>query len=314
MAQTTQDKPNPRPQPPGSAPAATPKPKPKARVPAGVMGPLRLASLNDYTVFANSVAPTGPYDPAGAYELTYRISLIAVAGLVYPTGVFNIKRTPSSGGGARIEIYKSLAETLGAVQVWRVAIECANDPFHTPLSWTLSHEVHDQFDKPTNELRWSQQGTISQGKITTVSNGKTFSRAVSSPLLCSWTLFAALPLVVKGALPFNFTYLDGFDAVLEDHRLSDGGRGTITINGEEQSLRGLRHTGRGMIPEEFWFDDQGRLAIYTTDETVMFPDANAQANADEYRKTRAQISEKRAHTPPKSTPPPTTPQRTQSNE
>jgi len=228
--------------------------------------------------------PTGPFDPAGAWEHTYQI--VMAVGSVTPQGTAKLTRTPLDASTSRLRVEYHKRCPNGA-QLCTAEIVCRTDALSTPVSWSLETSLQDAQGGPIEGSRLLSTGTVS-GEVLNVRSGDR-ERTIPLPGPCAleWCLFDAmqrLPDTTGG--PVAFTLVDRLNhQVKPDQRLRLREEAVVELGGrqvwdekEEQlpvgtlyrpvkrregavptRLRAYEDVGRGVLPTVYWVDERGEL-------------------------------------------------------
>ena len=80
------------------------------------------------------------------------------------------------------------------------------------------------------------------------------------PATSHWSLFDAVQrLPGKATRPLRFTMLEEMDLVKPDQRLEFREETDLEVGDTTLHLRGYQQIGWGVLPWQYWVDDQGRL-------------------------------------------------------
>lgn len=230
-------------------------------------------SLQRASVALNSLKlPTGPFDPEGHWEHRYTIWAIIPhdpSGKLkfldkkfnQPLGGLTITRKPGLNDNIELEIVQTTLLNKQADMLCRVhaRMTCARDKLSTPRSWEIRSVLVDSNGNPMQDSR-----TLNTGKVvgTLMHRFGQRVRKTSAPpnFSSNWSLFDALqrmPEAENG--PIMFDLFEEMDAFKPNQRLvaqeSDG----FVSHGRNVPLRGFRQIGSGILPYDYWLDDQGRL-------------------------------------------------------
>jgi hypothetical protein len=144
-------------------------------------------------------------------------------------------------------------------------VQCRNDALASPVSWTLKSALTDTEGKPASDLDFEEQVTVDGSTLRVQSAGRTLSRPGSEHLTSDWPLFDAVQrLPLKESPPLRFDLLEGLSLLKRGHRLWYHGVETVEIGGVSRRLHVFHQTGRGILPYEYWLDEQHRLLVVVT--------------------------------------------------
>lgn len=220
--------------------------------------------LWEMRVFDDLPAPDPDFDPAGAWEQTWRIW--ACYGYLHRAnrnyGVLHMTRAPGDGEQFALSIEQDQLNEEAVRHVQTAEVACALDPIASPLAWTLT----GRFIGPESEERPELA----------------LERAVDSPpegpVAAHWGLFEAVQrLPFEKGLEHSFDVLDCLDARKTGHTLRYDGAHEIRFGTDTQTLHRFVQTGHGALPFEYWLDDTHRLVLVVSHYRVYVLDPDAEA-------------------------------------
>lgn len=193
----------------------------------------------------------GAFEPASAWKHSYRIW--ACSGFVNtgePHGLFRLERrpgrTPRTFG---LAVRQLIPDEDKRWHETTAALTCRLDKPATPETWRVAaHFVHrDGHRLPLPASRESSSLEKLPRK--------------RGPIACDWGLFEAVQrLPFRTAAPMTFTLLEGLSLPKENHRLRYVGRSLVTTEtGQTTTVHAFSHIGHGILPFEYWLDEQHRL-------------------------------------------------------
>ncbi len=246
--------------------------------------PLTLAALEEYGALAGFVAPRGEFDPQGPWKHPYRLWLVASGGLapkpadVHYRGFMEIRREPlPEGKGIALRVHQSILQQTPGVHETSVRMTCAADALVQPRRWQLSHSVRDAGLRPIPQAQLRQRGVVSEGPVGRIPVGRipvdevtvriehddhvtTFRAPV--PLSTNWSLFDAVQRMPRReAPPREFAMLQECDLLKPAQQITYRGAGEHTLGGNTVGLHHWQQVGRGILPYNYYTDDQGRLLL-----------------------------------------------------
>ena len=234
--------------------------------------PLTLGALEEYGALSGFEVPSGGFDPQGAWKHTYRIWMVASGGLtprpadMHYRGFLAIDRKPAAGGNAvALEVRQSILQQAMAVHETVVKMECAPDALCSPRSWKLTHTVLDGRLKPVAAARVEQTGKLANGSLQIDDGRASARRSVGLPpgqVTGNWSLFDAVGrLPRREASPVDFTLLQDLDQIKASQRITYRGTARHSLGGSAVALHRYQHVGQGMLPYQYYVDEQGRLLV-----------------------------------------------------
>jgi len=230
------------------------------------------------------------FDPKGNWTNTYRIW--GCHGYLHSgnhdVGYLQIERIGQADTveDITLKITQELMQTHGVVNEIKAEVKCLHNPIASPVSWQLNSRIIDPRGKAKDELTVEEKVTCKTGDILEVkTGGKVFERKVKSPLAADWGLFSLVQ-----TLPYRqeeskreFHLLEGLSLLKENHRLSFQGVHHVKIGDKGMSLNLFEQIGRGVLPYEYWLDDQHRLLMVVTMSRVYLLDDKAKETANKYK-------------------------------
>ncbi|NQZ70713.1 MAG: hypothetical protein HRT89_21880, partial [Lentisphaeria bacterium] len=139
-------------------------------------------------------------------------------------------------------------------------ISCQGDELATPRSWQLSNHSLDQDLKALSALSLNESGNFEKGTLICQRDGHESRQEIPGKLAFDWGMLAAvqgLPFEKNNAI--NFTYLEALSHIKDDQQIYYHGATTLPIGTGSMTVHCFRHLGRGIMPTEYWLDEQHRL-------------------------------------------------------
>lgn len=238
--------------------------------------PLTLAALRQYGAFEGLSLPTGRFDPNGQWKHTYQIWLVG-GGKQRVRGFLRLERASARGGNSvLLKVDMSVLQAAGAVHHTKATLRCAADSLATPRSWQIESTILDASGKPIEATGVTESASAKDGKIEVTAGTQTFVRKVPQVFTSNWSLFDVVQrLPGKEAKPLEFALLEDLDLVKKRQRLSYWKTMNLELGGKTLRLHGYQQIGNGILPYQYWVDDQRRLlfAISGTRAYIFDPDA-----------------------------------------
>lgn len=265
-----------------------------------VGSPLTPEMLVKMGMFRGFPPTPAEFDPKGNGTNTYRIW--GCHGYLnsgnHDVGYLQIERIRKEDPVSySLKITQELMQTHGVVNEIKAEVKCLHNPIASPVSWQLTSRIIDPHGKTNDALTMEEKVTYKNHDILEVNTGgRTFTRKVKSPLAADWGLFSLVQ-----ELPYRqeeskreFHLLEGLSLLKEDHRLSFQGIHDVKIGDQEMPLNLFEQIGRGVLPYEYWLDDQHRLLMVVTMSRVYVLDDKAKEAADKYKTSRQQAYKRQA--------------------
>jgi len=221
--------------------------------------PITVESLGAFGVLSGLSPPAERFDPAGEWTQTYRLWMVQ---RYRSGGKLVVRRAPSGRDGVRLRVESTIAEYGGHLRRLEAVLDCAADTLCSPRGWRLKATHLDVRDKPTAGSGLSERGTLADGAWTVRFGDRSRTRKVPSPVTSNWSLFEAVQrLPGKDTQPLGFAMLDEMDLLKLDQQLSFCGTKQVQVGGRKRTLRGYAQIGCGVLPWQYWVDEQGRLLL-----------------------------------------------------
>lgn len=224
-------------------------------------------------VFDELLPPDPDFDPAGAWEQTWRIWTCYgyVDRANRDHGVLRIVRTP--GDPFTLQIERVQLNMEGSIHIQRAEVTCALDAIASPLAWEWSSSFLGPNDEELADLAMSHS-------VTTPPEG-----AVTA----DWALFEAVQrLPFDPEAEYRFDVLEGLKLLKRGHRLRYTGPQEVRLGTETRTLHRFFQAGRGQLPYEYWLDEGHRLVLVVSAFRVYVLDPNAdEALTEELDRQRA---------------------------
>jgi hypothetical protein len=234
--------------------------KKKRTIVGSPLTPVLLAELGALDEF-----PRMPkdFDPRGDWVNTYRIWTChgyRESGN-YNVGFVRIERV--AGGSKEIfalKVHQEVVEVDGLLNAIDANIYCLNNQLASPVRWHLWSRFINSDKQPVGELE-TEEKVVIKGNVMSVETGEhTLKRKVTGRVTCDWCLFEAvqrLEFDEKSSLDFNM--LEGLSLVKKRQRLMYRGVYPMKLSGRELVLHRFDQIGEGILPYEYWLDDNHRL-------------------------------------------------------
>jgi hypothetical protein len=218
--------------------------------------PLTLAALREYGELDGFQTP-GRFAPDGQWKHTYRIWLVNRRDY----GFLSIERSPSSDGRSiTLDVEVSVQQAAGTVHRTRSQIQCADDALSTPRSWKIESEILSSALQPTEVTRVREKAQVKGRKLSITTAERSLDREIPAVFTSNWSLFDAVQrLPGNGASTLEFALLEDLDLLKQRQRLSYWQSTELDIGGDSLQLTGYQQIGAGILPYQYWVDDQHRL-------------------------------------------------------
>ena len=224
--------------------------------------------LWEMRAFDDLPAPDPDFDPAGAWEQTWRIW--ACYGYLRRSnrdyGVLRIARMPGDGDRFSLSIEQDQLNEEAVRHVQTAEAICALDAIASPQRWQWT----GSFIGPTGE-ELPQLG---------------MARSVTAPpdgdVTADWCLFEAVHrLPFDASAEHSFDMLEGLTARKSGHSLRYDGAQDIRFGPDTRTLHRFVQTGHASLPVEYWLDETHRLVLIVSGYRVHVLDPAAESAVGE---------------------------------
>lgn len=165
-------------------------------------------------------------------------------------GYLRIKRLIDSDSSIVLKVHQEVLQADALVNIVEATIECQNNQLASPIQWRVSSRLIDADGKHISQLSSNDNGSAGAGK-----NRNT----------CDWCLFEAVQrLEFNMQTSLNFDMLEGLSLLKKDQHLSYRRLFPTKIGAENIPLHCFVHLGNGILPCEYWLNDQHRLLVVTS--------------------------------------------------
>jgi hypothetical protein len=251
--------------------------------------PLSPAVLGELGALTGLAPPRGAFDPAGAWEQTWRIWAVSGAELRAQLGYLRIRREPDEAGkSVTLSVEKRLNLNGGDAYLTRADIECAADALVSPTAWTVESVVLGTDGEPVEVTAVRESVEVRDDTLHVTAGDKTLVRDVGGPLTTDWGLFDVVQrLPLSRTAPLEFTVLEELDLPKARQRLSYRGTGEVELEGEKLGLSCYQMIGEGLLPYLYWVDEHRRLLMAISHTRAYIYDPEAEARVAEAAETLA---------------------------
>lgn len=239
--------------------------------------PLSLEALHEYGALKELDIPAGPFDAGGQWQHTYQIWLVGTAGRRL-AGFLRVERQDTADRKSiALHVETLVMEAARTVHVTKARLTCFEDALTTPFGWELDSVVLDAGGKSIDDTRLVEKARVSGGKIELAAGGRTLTREVPPRFTSNWSLFDAIQrLPGRKTEPLEFALLEDLDLLKKGQKLSYWKTAEAQIGGKPIRLIGYQQIGRGILPYQYWVDDQHRLLIAISGVRAYLFDNSAQ--------------------------------------
>lgn len=143
----------------------------------------------------------------------------------------------------------------------RATVHCANNPFCSPLEWTLNQRF-EKVNDPERRTGVTEAGRVGNGSV--VVNGISTGVLSSEHYSSDYSLFAAMPALSAGSLP-AFDMLESLTVVRPKQTLRRTGEVVLP---DGRVLSELTQKGTGILAWFWWLDESGFPVVSVREHTV----------------------------------------------
>lgn len=177
-----------------------------------------------------------------------------------------------------LKVRRKVLQTDGLLHTIEAEIKCSNNQLASPVEWHLSSRFVDHNRKIVDVLG-TEERAIFDGNIINIRarGGHRFRREVGGKFTSDFCLFEAvqrLKFDKTSSLAFNM--LEGLSLVKKQQRLIYRGVYTIKMASKELSLHRFDQIGEGILPYEYWLDNNHRLLVVTSMNKAYILDEKAE--------------------------------------
>ncbi|MHC4533847.1 MAG: hypothetical protein ACYS6K_07840 [Planctomycetota bacterium] len=165
-------------------------------------------------------------------------------------GLLRIKRLIDSDNSIVLKVHQEVLQTDALVNIVEATIECRDNQLTSPIQWRVSSRFIDAEGKYISQLSSNDNGSAG---------------VRSSRNTCDWCLFEAVQrLKFNRQTSLHFNLLEGLSLLKKDQRLSYHELFPTKIGRENIPLHCFVQIGNGILPCEYWLNDQHRLLVVTS--------------------------------------------------
>jgi hypothetical protein len=182
-------------------------------------------------------------------------------------GFIRIERTAREANQPiMLKVRQEVVQTDGLLHTLDAEIKCLNNQLASPVQWHLRSSFLDPNRQNIHDLGTDEIAVV-DGNIINVRarGGHKFRREVRGLLTCDWCLFEAVQRLKFDKEPsLNFDMLEGLSLLKQGQRLSYRGDYPMKLSSNNVSLHRFDQLGDGILPYEYWLDNNHRLMAATS--------------------------------------------------
>jgi len=229
--------------------------------------PLNPGILQELEVFNDIPEIEGNFDPDGEWTQIYRIWRChgyRKSGN-QDSGFLRLHRTPVDKDTFTLNIEQYIVNSEFIVRNNIVEVKCQKDLLSTPLQWHQKTRFFNRDGSPINHLNQDEYAQVKGNKISGRRNKNSFQTSITLPFTADWCLFEAVQrFPFKNQKMVEFAIFEGFRLLKSEQRIKYRGKMRLRNKGKEIVLHGFEHIGRGILPYEYWIDQDHRLIFAIT--------------------------------------------------
>jgi len=231
--------------------------------------------------------PQGPHDPAGDWQLAYRVySLGATHGMYGSLGRVFLTRQRRGDGLFSLQVKCEKPASGQFVAKLTAQIDARPERLPMPVRWSWQSEIVDRDGKRVEGTGLERSASATETEIIFGNPARKRPRPKACTL--NWLLMEAVGRLPREAFdPLQFTLIDDFDQFKPGGMLSYGQSGPVVLGdrptrqthieelpkgrihkttsamagGRAVRLHAYHQVGEGTVPWVYWVDDQGRLLM-----------------------------------------------------
>lgn len=197
-------------------------------------------------------------------------------------GFLKIQRTPAQSDDVfTLDVTQKIQNDADIVHWLDASIRCRTDRLATPIKWRAGSTFHGPDGKAIRDLETECTGRAQEGTIEIKTHGTKRTIKPSRPFTGDWCLLEAVQrMPCKEGEPVSMDVLKEMDLLQTDHRIAYRGLDTVVRHGADMPLHHFQQWGRGMLPYDYWLDQNHRLQIFVTLSIAYIRDKNAEESLD----------------------------------
>jgi hypothetical protein len=212
--------------------------------------------------------PDGAFDPLGDWKQTFVLWTVNYKAKV---GALVLERQKRDAQKFALKVEWHVQQRGYGFHHVSASISCASDALATPLWWRSEVKLPPASEQPLRGDRGVCEASARDGVIVTADAKKPFGDKPLGAWTSNWSLLEAVQrLDGEKAKLQAFTMLDFLDVRKDEQQLSFMGRQKVTCAGKELDLTGYQQVGRGILPYEYWVDENRRLRFVISGSRAYF--------------------------------------------
>jgi hypothetical protein len=208
------------------------------------------------------------YSPRGTW--THKYDVYASRGTVEAgielLGSIEMKRIAGKPEGPfRLDVVQELTSDRGVTNRVTAHIHCNEDELASPRSWRLASEHSTPSGQVSPAVDFHETVSVAPAKLTIQRGDKTLSRPVPARFTGCWNLIEAAQRLEFGAWPpMSFDLLEGLSRGKGEMEIVYDGAYSFDVEGQPLKTHRFVQMGRGILPYEYFVDEQHRVLLVIT--------------------------------------------------
>jgi len=166
-------------------------------------------------------------------------------------------------GGQRLKVTQRITHDDKREHLIRAEMSCAVDMTATPRKWRVESRFTGA-GEPVAGVASTSEGAFRRDSIRLKAGGLE-QKFNSRQLAADWSLMEAVQrLPYEEMVPLHFDMMEGLSLLRPGHVLTYGGTETYLDGGREVLLYRFSQVGRGILPYEYYLDENHRLVLSIT--------------------------------------------------
>ncbi len=254
--------------------------------------PLTPAILEELNVLGKLPPTPKDFDPAADWTNTYRIwgcHGYRKSGN-YNVGFLKIQRIAGkSDQPSTLKIHQQIVHDEAMLNIIDAEVKFANDQLASPIQWQISSSFIDADKNQMPTLATEEKVQLKDNVMLVNIAGKTFKRKLPAPATSDWSLLEVLQRLPFEKKTLSFNMLEGLSVLKQNQQLSYRGTYPLKTAQKEFTLQWFQHLGDGILPYEYFLDENHRLLIAISLDKAYILDDNAQAAMNEHLERQREI-------------------------
>ncbi len=201
-------------------------------------------------------------------------------------GLLRIRRRRRDKATFNLKVSQRIVNSEAIVNLIDADIVCKHDALASPVRWTLSNRFIGSDEKPVADLSFEETAQITNNLLEIKTGDETVKRNITQPLTADFCLFEAVQrLEFERIILPSFSILEGMSLFKADQHLSYRGRQDFITSGKTMRLHWFCQLGNGILPYEYYLDDNHRLLIVVTGARAYIMDEKADAIVRKYEES-----------------------------